>query len=114
MIEFINRINRTLNESSLAGLNPNAVKELIKTKADERKFAGSDVPHVTVSTKEEHVEMLTRLIQISKERVCKHVATEALVTTSIAQRVNPGLKIKASIDVGKRRYWKALASCGTV
>ncbi|KAG1765721.1 hypothetical protein EV702DRAFT_1283049 [Suillus placidus] len=31
--------------------------------------------------------------------------------TSIAQRVDPGLKIKASIEVGKRRYWKALASC---
>lgn len=118
---FINRINRTLDEPSLVGLNTNAVKELIKTKADAElkeicirpleKFAGSDVPHVTVSTKEEHAEMLARLIQITEERVCKHVATEASVMTSIAQRVDPGLKIKASIDVGKRRYWKALASC---
>ncbi|KAG1847393.1 hypothetical protein F4604DRAFT_1815104 [Suillus subluteus] len=31
--------------------------------------------------------------------------------TSIAQRVDPKLKFKASIEVGKRRYWKALASC---
>jgi hypothetical protein len=30
--------------------------------------------------------------------------------TSVAQRVDPGLKIKASIEVGKRKYWKALAS----
>jgi len=30
--------------------------------------------------------------------------------TSIAQRVDPKLKIKASIDIGKRKYWKALGS----
>ncbi|KAG1766737.1 hypothetical protein EV702DRAFT_788274 [Suillus placidus] len=118
---FINRVNRTLDESSLVGLSPNAVKELIKNKADAElkeicigpleKFAGSDVPHATVSTKEDHTETLARLIQITEERVCKHVATEASVMTSIAQRVDPGLKIKASIEVGKRRYWKALASC---
>lgn len=118
---FINRVNRTLDESSLVGLSPNAVKELIKNKADAElkeicigpleKYAGSDVPHATVSTRVEHEETLARLIQITEERVCKHVATEASVMTSIAQRVDPALKFKASIDVGKRRYWKALASC---
>ncbi|KAG2034763.1 hypothetical protein BDR03DRAFT_1013208 [Suillus americanus] len=118
---FINRINRTLDESSLVGLSPNAIKELIKNTADAElkeiciapleKFAGSDVPHATVSTKKEHAETLARLIQITEERVCKHVATEASVMTSMAQRVDPGLKIKASIEVGKRKYWKALASC---
>lgn len=118
---FINRVNRTLDESSLVGLSPNAVKEFIKNKADAElkeicigpleKYAGSDVPHATVSTKADHEETLARLIQITEERVCKHVATEASVMTSIAQRVDPALKFKASIDVGKRRYWKALASC---
>ncbi|KIK39067.1 hypothetical protein CY34DRAFT_808695 [Suillus luteus UH-Slu-Lm8-n1] len=118
---FINRVNRTLDESSLVGLSPNAIKELIKNKADAElkeicigpleKYAGSDVPHATVSTKADHEETLARLIQITEERVCKHVATEASVMTSIAQRVDPALKFKASIDVGKRRYWKALASC---
>ncbi|KAG1722913.1 hypothetical protein EDB19DRAFT_1954343 [Suillus lakei] len=105
---FVNRVDRTLNESSLAGLSPNAVKELIKNKADAElkeicigpleKFAGSDIPHATVSimsaAREDHEETLARLIQITEER-----------------RVDPGLKIKASIEVGKRRYWKALASC---
>ncbi|KAG2754210.1 hypothetical protein P692DRAFT_20796562 [Suillus brevipes Sb2] len=118
---FINRVNRTLDESSLVGLSPNAVKELIKNKANAElkeicigpleKYAGSDVPHATVSSTVEHEETLARLIQITEERVCKHVATEASVMTSIAQRVDPALKFKASIDVGKRRYWKALASC---
>ncbi|KAG1717197.1 hypothetical protein EDB19DRAFT_1821553, partial [Suillus lakei] len=118
---FVNRVDCTLDESSLAGLSPNAVKELIKNKADAElkeicigpleKFAGSDIPHATVSTREDHEETLAGLIQITEERVCKHVATEASLMTSIAQRVDPGLKIKASIEVGKRRYWKALASC---
>ncbi|KAG2052281.1 hypothetical protein BDR06DRAFT_1009775 [Suillus hirtellus] len=118
---FINRVNRTLNESSLVGLSSNAVKELIKNTADAElkeicigpleKFAGSDVPHATVSTNKGHAETLARLIQITEERVYKHVAAEASVMTSMAQRVDPGLKIKASIEVGKRRYWKALASC---
>ncbi|KAG2126482.1 hypothetical protein BD769DRAFT_1462537 [Suillus cothurnatus] len=120
---FINRVNRTLDESSLVGLSSSAVKEFIKNKADAElkeicigpleKFAGLDVPYATVSTKEEHAETLARLIQITEDRVCKHVATEASVMTSIAQRVDPGLKFKASIEVGKRRYWKALASCAS-
>jgi hypothetical protein len=94
------------------GLSSSAVKEFIKNKADVElkeicigpleKFAGLDVPYATVSTKEEHAETLARLIQITEDRVCKHVATEASVMTSIAQRVDPGLKFKASIDVGKR------------
>ncbi|KAG1767138.1 hypothetical protein EDD22DRAFT_950246 [Suillus occidentalis] len=100
---FINRVNRTLDESSLVGLSPNAIKELIKNKADAElkeicigpleKYAGSDVPHATVSTKADHEETLARLIQITEERWILHSNS------------------KHSIDVGKRRYWKALASC---
>ncbi|KAG1847392.1 hypothetical protein F4604DRAFT_166432 [Suillus subluteus] len=72
---FINRVDRTLDESSLVGLSSNAVKELVKNKADAElkeicigpleKFAGSDVPYATVSTKEEHAETLAHLIQIT-------------------------------------------------
>ncbi|KAG2063664.1 hypothetical protein BDR04DRAFT_1163437 [Suillus decipiens] len=58
-----------------------------------QKFAGSDIPHVTVSTNENHEETLSHLIRTTEEL-----------------RVDPGLKIKASIEVGKRKYWKALAS----
>lgn len=50
------------------------------------------------SAKADHEETLARLIQITEERVCKHVATEASVMTSIAQRVDPALKFKASIE----------------
>ncbi|KAG2081316.1 hypothetical protein BD769DRAFT_1621226 [Suillus cothurnatus] len=118
--KLLERIHRTLDESPLVGLSSSAVKEFIKNKADAElkeicigpleKFAGLDVPYAMVSTKEEYAETLARLIQITEDRVCKHVVTEASVMISIAQRVDPGLKFKASIDVGKRRYWKALTS----
>ncbi|KAG2124758.1 hypothetical protein BD769DRAFT_1606884 [Suillus cothurnatus] len=57
-----------------------------------------------------HEETLTHLIKTTEELVRNHVGADASVMTSIAQRVDPGLKIKASIEVGKRKYWKALAS----
>jgi hypothetical protein len=45
-----------------------------------------------------HKEMIANLIQITEDRVSRHVASEASVMTSIAQRVDPKLKIKASIE----------------
>ncbi|KAG2126495.1 hypothetical protein BD769DRAFT_1575674 [Suillus cothurnatus] len=118
--KLFDRVDRTLDESSVKGLSSNAIGELIKNKADAElketcigpleNFAGLDVPYATVSTKKEHAETLARLIQITEDHVCKHVATEASVMTSIAQRVDPRLKFKASIEVGKRRYLRALTS----
>jgi hypothetical protein len=55
-------------------------------------------PNNESAARVEHEETLARLIQITEERVCKHVATEASVMTSIAQRVDPALKFKASIE----------------
>jgi len=117
---LLDRVERTMNKSSLKGLSKEAVKELIKKSAEDKiqevciapleKFAGSDIPHVTVSTNGTHEETLARLIQTTEKLVCEHVGIDASVMTSVAQRVDPGLKIKASIEVGKRKYWKALAS----
>lgn len=118
--KLIDRMDRILDESSLKGLSDTDVKKLIKNKAETelqkicigplKTFAGPDIPYATISTKEEHKETLTRLIQETENRVRQHFALEASVMTSIAQRVDPRLKINASIEVGKRRYWKALAS----
>ncbi|KAG1873163.1 hypothetical protein F4604DRAFT_1582665, partial [Suillus subluteus] len=77
------------------------------------KFAWPNIPHAKTSTHKDHKETLTRLIQITENCVGLHSTPEAAVMTSIAQRVHPGLRIRASIEVGKRRYWKALASCPT-
>ncbi|OJA15815.1 hypothetical protein AZE42_09163 [Rhizopogon vesiculosus] len=105
---YIDHVDRTLKDIDVDGLSDDAVKDLVKQRADAElhatcaqplmTFAGSDIPHAMVSTKEIHKEMIARLIQITEERVCQHVASEASVMTSIAQRVDPKLKIKASIE----------------
>ncbi|KAG0691974.1 hypothetical protein DFH29DRAFT_609380 [Suillus ampliporus] len=117
---LIDRVERTQDETSLEGLSDDAIKELFKTKVNAElqdlcirpleKFARPDIPHATISTKKNHKETLAHLIQVTEDRVRQHFATEASVMTSIAQRVDPRLKIKASIEVGKRKYWIALAS----
>ncbi|KAG1760973.1 hypothetical protein EDD22DRAFT_45321 [Suillus occidentalis] len=120
---FIDRIERNLDEISLKGLGNDAIKKLAKDRAEAelqdicigplKKFAGPDIPHAEISTHKNHRETLIRLISITENCVSKHSAPEAAVMTSIAQRAHPGLKIKASIEVGKKRYWKALASSTT-
>ncbi|KAJ8581722.1 hypothetical protein M405DRAFT_831972 [Rhizopogon salebrosus TDB-379] len=121
--KLINQVDFELGSSG-NGLNHDAIKELIKDRAEaklrescigplERFVAsiGSDIPHATVSTSDNYKESFVHLIQITEGHVHKHVAVDASLVTSVAQRVDPGLKIKASIDVGKRKYWNALASC---
>ncbi|KAG2052538.1 hypothetical protein BDR06DRAFT_513188 [Suillus hirtellus] len=116
---LIGRIERNLDETSANGLNDKAIKEVVKNKAEAelqntcigplKQFAGPDIPYVTIST--DYKQTLVHLIEITESRVGRYSAPEAAVMTSIAQRVHPGLKIKASIEVGKKRYWKALGSC---
>ncbi|KAG2361094.1 hypothetical protein BDR07DRAFT_1410622 [Suillus spraguei] len=113
---LLERVERTLDKSSIKGLSKAAIQELTKKSAQDKlqevciapleKFAKSAIPHVTVSTNGNHEETLTHLIQTTEELVRNHVGIDASVMTSIAQRVDPGLKIKASIE----KYWKALAS----
>ncbi|KAJ8593314.1 hypothetical protein M405DRAFT_930900 [Rhizopogon salebrosus TDB-379] len=121
-------INQVDYELGLSGdvLN-NDIKGLIKSRAETKlqeicigpldRFVaskGSVIPHATVSTSNDYKESLVHLIQITEGHVYKHVAADASLVTSVAQRVDHGLKIKASINVGKRKYWRALASCAGV
>ncbi|OJA09739.1 hypothetical protein AZE42_09939 [Rhizopogon vesiculosus] len=118
--KFMDRVERTLNDIDLDGLSDDTVKDVVRKRADTElrdicaqpleKIAKADIPYAMVSTKETHKGVIARLIQITKERVCQHVASEASVMTAIAQRVDPKLKINASIDVGKTTHWKALSS----
>ncbi|KAG1873143.1 hypothetical protein F4604DRAFT_1681199 [Suillus subluteus] len=113
---------RTLDKFSIKGLSKAAIQDIIKKNAEDKlqevcvapleKFAKSAIPHVTVSTNGNHEETLACLIQTTEELVRNHVGADVSVMMSIAQRVDPGLKIKASIDVrvGKRKYWKAFTS----
>jgi len=68
------------------------------------------VPHITVSTKKGYENTLRDLIRLTFDNVREHVTGDASTVTAIAQRVNPGVNIDASIDVGKRKYWRGLAS----
>ncbi|KAG2098458.1 uncharacterized protein F5147DRAFT_763257 [Suillus discolor] len=98
-------------------------KELAKKNAEDelqntwigplRQFPGLDIPRATISTEDDYEETLTHLIQITENCVGRHFMPEAATILFIAQRVDPELKIKASIEVGKQKYWKALASCPT-
>ncbi|KAG1869391.1 hypothetical protein DFJ58DRAFT_742466 [Suillus subalutaceus] len=100
---LLGRVERTLDKFSIKGLSKAAIQDIIKKNAEDKlqevcvapleKFAKSAIPHVTVSTNGNHEETLARLIQTTEEL-----------------RVDPGLKIKASIEVGKRKYWKAFTS----
>ncbi|KAG1808963.1 uncharacterized protein BJ212DRAFT_1579820 [Suillus subaureus] len=115
---LIERMERTLDGPSLKRLSDDAIKKLVNKKADAelkniciqplQKFAGRHVPCAAIS--KDHKETLVPLIQVTENLVRQHFAFEASVMTSIAQRVDPGLKMNASIEVGKRRYWNALAS----
>ncbi|KAG1869883.1 hypothetical protein F4604DRAFT_1926668 [Suillus subluteus] len=105
---LLDRVERTLDKSSIKGLSQAAIQDIIKKNAEDKlqeicvapleKFAKSAIPHVTVSTNGNHEETLARLIQTTEELVRNHVGTDASVMTSVAQRVDPGLKIKASIE----------------
>ncbi|KAG1727231.1 hypothetical protein EDB19DRAFT_200654 [Suillus lakei] len=118
--KLLDRMERTLDESVFESLSEDAIEELVKKNAQYKlhdvciapleKISGPDIPHVTVSTNGNHEETLAHLIQITEERVRKHVGLEASVTLMNAQRVDPRFKIMASIEVGKRRYRKALTS----
>ncbi|KAG2358937.1 hypothetical protein BDR07DRAFT_1416278 [Suillus spraguei] len=120
---LIDRMERTIDETSLSILSNEAIKELAKTKAEAElqdicieplhRFAGLIFPTsrslCNIAACKDHKETITHLIQITENCVGLHSTPEAAVMTSIAQRVHPGLKIKASIE----RYWKALASSTT-
>ncbi|KAG2045693.1 hypothetical protein BDR06DRAFT_965600 [Suillus hirtellus] len=131
---LVDRIERTLGRSSLSDKDR---KELVKKNAEAElrdtctgpleQLVGPDIPYAMISTEEDYEGTLTHLVQITEQCVGQHSASEASATApiaqhsaseaavmgSIAQRVDPGLKIKASIEVGKKKYWKALKSCPT-
>ncbi|KAG2114623.1 uncharacterized protein F5147DRAFT_758763 [Suillus discolor] len=135
---LVNQIQQTLDKTSLKGLSNEAIKELAKKNAEAElqdicirpleKFAGSKIPHAAISSvyqyfikfmpNEDYKKTLAHLIQITENCVSQHFASKATVVTSIrvAQRVDPGLKIKASFDVriAKKRYRKTFSCCCTI
>jgi len=87
-------------------------KSLVQTCCIEpiQQVTNSTIPHAVVSTEVGHEGTLKELVKLTFEHVSEHVAKEASTVTAMAQRVYPELKIRESIAVGKKKYWKALAS----
>ncbi|KAG2071676.1 hypothetical protein BDR04DRAFT_1230980 [Suillus decipiens] len=75
-----------------------------------KEIAGSDVLHTTVSTEEDYESTIRQLINLTTTNVEKFVDSEAALAMMTAQRVDIGLKVKASIAIVKKRYWRSLAT----
>lgn len=72
-----------------------------------KEIAGSDILHTTVSTKKWYEKNIRQLIDLTATNVENFIASEAALAP---QRVDIDLKIKASIAINKKRYWRNLAS----
>ncbi|OJA14807.1 hypothetical protein AZE42_04187 [Rhizopogon vesiculosus] len=130
---FIDHVERALDYSPLKGWSEDAVeKHINQTVETERNVftrrvqeaAGSNIPYATVSTKDNHKQTIAHLIEVTEERVRQHVASVASVMAGVAQRVDPKLNIKTSIEYAltyfhailrftrpfSKGYWKALTS----
>ncbi|CCM01007.1 uncharacterized protein FIBRA_03055 [Fibroporia radiculosa] len=74
------------------------------------RLAGVGIPHIAVSNQYQHKDSLVKLVELTYKHVSEHIPEEASTVTAMAQRVDPKSKVTESIAVGKKRYWKALAT----
>ncbi|KAL0957897.1 hypothetical protein HGRIS_000078 [Hohenbuehelia grisea] len=66
--------------------------------------------YACVSTKSKYKSTLEGLVAQTMDNVRESVAEVAALTSGMAQRVSADVKIRTSIEVGKKRYWRGLAS----
>ncbi|KAF8452822.1 hypothetical protein L210DRAFT_3499666 [Boletus edulis BED1] len=103
-----------LDEESLTKDARANAESSIKGRHDEiTRLADEPIPYAVVSTKERYKDTLDKLVELTYDKV-KTRDTPGARTTSVvtlmAQRISPHLKIQGSIDIGRRRYWKALST----
>ncbi|KAG5717395.1 hypothetical protein E4T56_gene7663 [Termitomyces sp. T112] len=72
-------------------------------------FVQGRVPHITVSTETGYEDHLSKLTHITYLHVRDYLS-DASVVTAMAQRASARVKIQASIEVGRRKYWARLAA----
>ncbi|KAI6023128.1 hypothetical protein BKA83DRAFT_4273378 [Pisolithus microcarpus] len=84
-----------------------------------RSLKDKAILHVAVSSilaKPDRQRGLDELTKLTYERVTESFTSQPNTVSPVpfaaagAQRVEPGVKIKSSINVGKQKYWRALAS----
>ncbi|KAI6166466.1 hypothetical protein EDD17DRAFT_1548652 [Pisolithus thermaeus] len=79
-------------------------------------IGGANISHVAVSSKRKGERGLEELIGITQEKVFKKFSSSENTVSAVhlaaagAQRMLPTLKIELSMEVGRQRYWRALAS----
>ncbi|KIK20106.1 hypothetical protein PISMIDRAFT_682616 [Pisolithus microcarpus 441] len=77
---------------------------------------GAVIPHIAVSSKRKCERGLEKLINLTQGMVSKSFSSQGDTVLAVhlaaagAQRMLPTLKIELSMEVGKQRYWRALAS----
>ncbi|KAI6118377.1 hypothetical protein F5141DRAFT_1098208 [Pisolithus sp. B1] len=82
----------------------------------QRFLKDQDILHVAVSSKPSRLRGLDELTNLTYDRVSKSFTSQPNTISPVpfaaagAQRVEPKVKIESSINVGKQRYWRALAS----
>ncbi|KIK01801.1 hypothetical protein K443DRAFT_6597 [Laccaria amethystina LaAM-08-1] len=117
-MEFMRR-TKTLDPDARNALLVKETNERFETLCVRpfRAVVGPDVPHIAVSTKKEYNDSTKSLKDLTaltakyvKECLAVEVAEEVAVLSAVAQRVNPAMKIDAVIAIGKKRYWRGLAS----
>ncbi|KAI9567607.1 hypothetical protein HD554DRAFT_2105264, partial [Boletus coccyginus] len=117
---FVNQLTLTLMGSHPGEFDEESLTKDARLKAESRvgechkeitQLAGESLPYAFVSTKEKYKYTLEYLVKLTHDQVGIPDTRDAQITsmvTLIAQRVVPRLKIQGSIDIGKRKYWKAL------
>ncbi|KAG6331751.1 hypothetical protein ID866_7337 [Astraeus odoratus] len=75
-----------------------------------RSIAGADIPNVAVSVEEGYECTVDQLLEVTAGKVEKHVGNEAAIAAVMAQRACISQKLSNLISVGKKRYWRGLAS----
>ncbi|KAI5993254.1 hypothetical protein EDD15DRAFT_2439401 [Pisolithus albus] len=82
----------------------------------QRSLKDKAILHVAVSSRPNHQRGLDELTKLTYDRVAESFTSQPNMVSPVpfaaagAQRVEPGVKIQSSINVGKQRYWRALAS----
>ncbi|KAI5983126.1 hypothetical protein EDD15DRAFT_2318369 [Pisolithus albus] len=77
---------------------------------------GAVIPYIAVSSKRKCERGLEELINLTQGMVSKSFSSQGDTVLAVhlaaagAQRMLPTLKIELSMEVGKQRYWRALAS----
>ncbi|KAG0707175.1 hypothetical protein DFH29DRAFT_897343 [Suillus ampliporus] len=93
-------------------LTKNTLRQLC-FKSLEASAVGSDIPHVAVSAEDAMEDTVQQLVDVTITNVDRYVATKAVLVAMMAQQVDIGRKIKASIMYARPLsfwHWRGLAA----